>query len=155
MTGKRIKGVGIHELVICSPTGVPVQGGAVYQLAVKQGISPISPRLAGSLITRTVQRNWRNKALNYGGAATLALPVLGQAGVISMTSRFVVALLGGHLFFDDISGQLRANLPDPAPLLDSLLQPDSVLAFAGTCHESTMVTRYTSKNPVSGTFPLQ
>lgn len=151
MTGKRIKGVGIHELVICS-SGT-VQGGAVYQLAVSNGILPISPAQAGTLFRQTAARSVPALLLAGAGYASLGVPVLGQAGVISMTSRFIVGILSGHALFDSFRGQVQAQLPDPTPLLGSLLDPESVLTLSG-CKESKMVTRF-GKNVISGTFPLR
>jgi hypothetical protein len=153
LTGKRISGVGIHDLVICSPGGASIRGGAIYQLAVAQGIQPISPALARALFRQTVQRNWRNTVLRGAGYASLGIPVLGQAGVISMTSRWIVSLLSGHVVFDALQSDLRANLPDPEPVLGSLLDPEGIVTFAGNCRESKMVTRF-GRNVISGTFLL-
>ncbi len=153
LTGKRIAGVGIHEVLICSPDGAPVRGGAVYQLAISHGIEPISPPLARALFRTTVQRNWRNTVLRGGAYASLGIPVLGQAGVISMTSKWIISLLSGHVVFDSLQSDLRAQLPDPEPLLSTLLDPEGIVQFAGNCRESKMVTRF-NKSAVSGTFPL-
>ena len=150
MTGKRIKGVGIHELVICS-SGT-VQAGAVYQLAVSNGILPISPAQAGTLFRQTAARSVPAIMLAGAGYASLGIPVLGQAGVISMTSRLIVGILSGHALFDSFRGQVQAQLPDPTPLLTALLDPEAVLTLTG-CKESKMITRF-GKIVVSGTFPL-
>jgi hypothetical protein len=153
LTGKRISGVGIHDLVICSPLDLPVRAGSVYQLAVAQGISPLSPALATALFRSTVNRNWRNIALDIGADASVGIPVLGQAGIISMSAKWVTALLSGHFVFDSMKARLTSHLPDPTPVLGSLLDPGSVLTFMGSCREAMMITRYGRKD-VSGTFLL-
>lgn len=153
ITGKTIAGVGVHDLVICSPTGNPIPAGTIYQLASAHGIEPISPVLADSLFRATVARNWRNTLLTAGTAASIGIPVLGQSGIISMSNPWVVALLGGHVMFDAIEGQIRSRIPDPGPVLRLLLDPNGIVNFNGACREATMITRY-GKNVVSGVFAL-
>lgn len=153
LTGKQIPGVGMYQVVVCSPSGFPIPAGKVYQIATDHGIAPLAPQTAAALFKRTVSMNWRNIALMAGVDASIGIPVLGQAGLVSMSSKWIVSLLTGHVLFDSVQNQIRQNIPDPAPVLNSLLDPDSMISFAGACKSSSMVTVY-HKNPTSGTFPL-
>lgn len=153
LTGKQIQGIGIYQLIVCSPSGFPIPAGHVYQVATDHGIAPLAPATAAALFKRTVDHNWRNIAIMAGVDASIGIPVLGQAGLISMSSKYIVSLLTGHVLFDSLQRQLQANIPDPAPVLSTLLDPDSMISFAGACKSSSMVTVF-HKNPTSGTFPL-
>lgn len=155
VTGRNIRGVGIYDLVVCSPTGAFVQGGSVYQTAVGAGISPLGPAEAKFLFTQTVSRSPGNLLLEIGADASIALPVLGQSGLISMSSKYVVSLLAGHVLFDNIQNQVRAHLPDPSSVTNLLLDPQSTIVFPnGACKEATMIARFSGKTQVVGTFPI-
>lgn len=153
LTGKQIQGVGMYQVIACSPSGFPIPAGHVYQVATERGISPLAPAVAAALFRRTASLNWRQIAITAGVDASIGIPVLGQAGLISMSSKYIVGLLTGHALFDSLQKQLQANTPDPGPVLERLLDPDSMINFAGACKSSTLVTVY-HKNPTSGTFPL-
>lgn len=155
LTGKRIPGVGIADVVICSPA--PIPAGAVYQTLVRNGVSPIRPASAKALFNRTVALNWRNLLLEAAADASIGIPVLGQSGVIKMSAKWVVAILAGHAVIDSLSGQVRSHIPDPSPVLSSLLDPGEVLAFAGSvtgCRESSVIIRFT-KDTKPGVFVIQ
>ncbi len=154
LTGRRIPGIGIHDLIVCSPTGAPVISGSVYQLAVTHGVEPIAPAQARALFRRTASRSVWSVLFKGVGYAAIGVPILGQAKVVSMSSQLIFGMLSGHGVIDLARGDVQAQIPDPGPLLAGLLDPESVLSFAGTCRESRMVTVY-HKNPVSGTFLLQ
>lgn len=148
------KNVDTDYLIICGLAGTSVQSGRIYQLANEKKIMPLSPSSAKSLLFRRKAMNPWTLALDVGTAASLALPVLGQSGVISMSSKWAVATLSGHAVFDYVQGQVQSRIPDPAPTIDLLLDPNNVLIFTGSCIEATMATRHV-KRPVSGTFQVQ
>jgi hypothetical protein len=157
LTGKRIAGVGIADVVVCSPSGLPIPSGVVYQTLVRNGISPIRPESAKALFNRTVALNWRNLVLEGAADASIGIPVLGQSGVIKMTTKWVVAILAGHAVIDSLSNQARAHMPDPSPVLSSLLDPGDVLTFAGAatgCHESSVIIRF-NRDTKPGIFVIQ
>jgi hypothetical protein len=95
--------------MICSPSGNPISAGSVYRLASQQGISWISPSLAGPLFHKTAALSLPSLLLSGATYASLGIPVLGQAGVISMTSKFIVGILSGHALFDSFKSQLQAQ----------------------------------------------
>ncbi len=152
--GRKLRGIGIDALLICSPDNFPVRGGDVYQTASRLGISWISPSLAASPFRKSAALSAPNLLLSGATYATLAIPIAGQVGLIAMTSKVVVGLLAGHALFDSFKSQIQTQVPDPTALLSSLLDPEAVLTFSGGCRESRMIVGY-HKNPVSGTFPVQ
>ncbi len=153
LAGKRISGIGIDALMICSPAGAPISGGSIYKTASQQGISWISPTLAGPMLRKTAARSAPSLLFSAATYASLGIPVLGQAKVISMSSKFVIGLLSGHALFDSFKSQIQYQVPDPSAFLATLLDPETSLTFAGGCRESRMVVGW-HKNPIAGTFPI-
>ena len=148
------RNISTDYLVICAPSGTSIQAGSIYQLANANHMEPLSPSAAKSLLYRRKSTNGWTLLLNVGTAASLAIPVLGQSGVISMNAKWVVTVLGGHAVFDYASGQIASRIPDPGPTIDILLDPNAILSFSGSCVEATMVVR-TQKHPVSGIYQVQ
>lgn len=146
--------VAISYLVICAPAATAVPAGLVYQLADVSGIGPLSPSAAKSLLYRQRSLNKWAILLEIGKDASLAIPVLGQSGVVAMSSKWVVAMLSGHAIFDALAGQVQSRIPDPAPTINLLLDPNTVLQFTGPCMDATMAVRR-SKAAASGTFALR
>jgi len=144
-------------LIICAPPGTSVPAGSLYQLASDNGIAPLSPAIAKSLLYRNKSLNKWTLLLDAATAGSLAIPVLGQSGVISMSSKWVVTLLGSHAVLDYATTQIASRIPDPAPTIDLLLDPNAILSFNGACVEATMAVVKAgvgNKRAVKGKFAL-
>lgn len=156
LVGKVIPGVGIYDIVVCSPLQIPVAVGSIYQTAVTHGISPLGPGQAKVLFEQTASRSRGSILLEIGADAAIALPVLGQSGLVSMSSKYVVGLLAGHVLFDSIQNQIRARIPDPSSVVNLLLDPAGIITFpGGACKEGMMVARYIGKAQPRGTFSVR
>lgn len=132
------RNVAIDYLIICAPPNTSVPTGSIYQTASANGISPLSPAAAKSELYRRQSFNGWSLLLDTATMGSLAIPVLGQSGIISMSTKWVVAALGGHAVFDYASTRISAAIPNPAPTIDILLDPNATLIFTGACVEATM-----------------
>ena len=161
--------VSTDYLIICAPAGTSLPAGTIYQLATDNGIAPLSPMIAKSLLYRRKAMNKWTLLLDAGTAGSLAIPVLGQSGVIAMSSKWVVTLLGSHAVLDYATTQVSARIPDPGPTIDMLLDPNAILSFNGSCVEATMAvstakgasltgtpgTKRGLRRPIRGTFTIK
>lgn len=158
MVGHTIPNIGMDEVTICAPPGTTVSGGSVYQLANSVGISTLSPALTRRVFTRTAALSKQQTiftAVQYG---LLAVPIMGEAGVITLSSKSLFSLLAGHGIFDMLSAKYAPLLPDPSPFLDDLLDPQASFILSGDCKVATIGVEYSGKvaarAPVRGRFAL-
>jgi hypothetical protein len=147
------KNVDIDYLVICGPSGTSVPSGMIYQLADANGITPLSPAAVTSLLGRKKALNPWSIAIEVGKDASIGIPVLGQGKIISMSASWVVALLSGHVLFDNVQNQVESRIPDPGPTISILLDPKGTLTFSNSCSEATIGVLH-KKVAVAGTFRL-
>jgi len=158
MVGHTIKNIGMDEITICAPIGTTVSGGAVFQLANSLGISTLSPNLTQRIFTRTAALSKQALIYNTAKWGLLAVPIAGQVGLISMSSKIVTSLLVGHGLVDQVQSYYSPLLPDPSPFLTDLLDPQGNFILSGNCKVATMGVEYTGKaamkNPVRGRYSL-
>ena len=143
LTGKRIKGVQVLSVTVCSDVPASISGGMLYQAVARAGIAPISSKLAPAIIERTVDRNWRKIAIELIRSATLIGATLTSSGVITATKTVTNLLIVAHTAGDEVSGILQSRLPDATPLLSNLLASEATISLgAGGCHEALMLAVY-------------
>jgi hypothetical protein len=148
------RNVDTDELTICAPAGTSVQAGLIYQLANAHKIQTLSPAIVKSQLYQKQRMNKWEILIDVLGDASIAIPILGQAGgVISLSTKKQVILLGAHAVFDMAKPQVESRLPNPAPTIDRLLDPESVLLFSGACIDATMGVRH-RKYGIAGTYAL-
>lgn len=148
------RNIDTDELTICAPTGTSVQAGLIYQLANAHKLDPRSPAIVKAQLYQKQRMNKWEIFFDVAADASLAIPIFGQSGgVIKMTAKRTVILLGIHGVFDMARPQVESRLPNPAPTIDRLLDPESVLLFSGACIDATMGVRH-RKNGISGTYTL-
>lgn len=148
--------VDVDYLVICGPFGTSVAAGLIYQLANANGIMALSPASVQSLLTRRKALNPWSLLIEVGKDASIGIPVLGESKIISMTAPWIVALLSGHVLFENVQNQVESRIPDPGPTISMLLDPKSTINFSNSCSEATMgVGHRPNKKKIAGTFPLK
>lgn len=129
MTGKRIPGVQILGVTMCSD----VRGGDVYQALNHVGIATIMPRNAVAIVEQTVNRNWRKTALDAGKIGALLAAAFTTSGVIAASPKVASALIVGHQVGDQVGELVRQRLPDPRGLLDALIDPEGRIEAGAGC----------------------
>ncbi len=157
VAGRKIPGVGLTEVVLCSSTTEVVSNGRVYQAAVRNGLSPLSPALASATLGRIAATNFWSLALDgitdLGGLTA----ALGAAHVIQMTDQMVTGLAMARPAVDIAKIRVRARIPNPAPFEGMLLDPTKSSVFTGPgCLDLLMVTKYVpGAKDLLGPFPVE
>lgn len=157
MTGKKIRGVGLTAVTVCSTDIAHVPVGTVFQNAISHGISPIDPDIAIAMVNRKVGFSIYHilPHIVSDGAAGVAVLMAGR--VISATNPWLVGLISLAEVGKIAQQQFESHAPDPAPLFKSLLDPNASMDFSGkACHRGMMVTRYKGKqsDKADGTYSL-
>jgi len=117
-----------------------VPNGAIYQSAAAQGIAYVSPSSGAQILATKAALNWKTLLNTAAGDGSIGAVVLGLTKAISMSSGWTVGLALFHGFWDTFgSGVLATSVPNPQPLIQSLLQPNQATALAGTCAEGSML----------------
>ncbi len=144
LTGKVIPSVQIVGVIVCPAVGNAsnISAGRLYGAAVQARFSPILPKFAVSVIQSTVARNWRQYALEAAQVLSIAAVGLTASGVIKSTAQVTVGLATGHSIADYVSDRIRAKLPDAAPLILALLDPESKLDLSDGCRSSAILSLF-------------
>lgn len=150
LTGKVIPSVQLMFIDVCAEGVATIPAGKVYEAAVRANISPIGPATASTILTQTAGRNWRvyvletYKVLSIVGVTLVASDTIKQ----KLSDKGITAgmLAATNIAADQISNNLKSRVPDPTPLLTTLLGADTVFSFSGPgCRSGAIVTVYRGK----------
>lgn len=147
-------GVDTYYLMICGPAGTSIPAGSIYQTASEKKMTPLSPDTVKSLLYRKQSSSKLGWTISLARDAVTTIPMLGAANVISMNVPWVVGLLAANPTINKIENQLQAQIPDPTPTVNLLLDPGAVLLFTGPCFQATIGAGHHKRMP-SGTFVIQ
>ena len=139
-----IPGVAATDVEICPRGGNNrvVRSAEVYQAAVSAGFLPIGPSVVDVMITRTLQRNWRQIGADVVAVGTSAASIVTSSGVVTADQKWTTGLATGGVILGLVARQLKTRIPDPAGWRGKLLAGDIDLA-GGRCEEGRiMFVRY-------------
>lgn len=144
LTGKRIKGVQIVSVIACPAViSIPsISGGELYSAAITQGYEPILPQFAAAVITDAAASNKWQIALEVFRVASIAAIV---AGTRSLNATQLLVINGAHQIGDELSSRIQTRLPNPAPLISALLDPEKTLDITHGCQVSAILAVYPSE----------
>ena len=143
LTGKRISGVSLNAVVVCSASPATIPIGRIYQLAAQHGISYLKPEEARALILRTVSFNWTNLLLDALTDGPQGAAFLGASKLVSMSNPVIAALIGSSAIIGLATKRIKTFAPDPSPLLKDLLDPKATMTFTTAgCNSGIIATRY-------------
>lgn len=158
LTGKRIRGVALNAVIVCSPVPVTIPIGRIYQLAAQHGISYLKPEEATAMIIRTVSFNWTNILLDALTDGPQGAAFLGASKLVSMSNPVIAALIGSSAIIGLATKRIKTFAPDPSPVLKDLLDPKATMTFAAAgCSSGIIATRYKGRKSDNsdGTWVIQ
>ena len=158
MVGKKVRGVGLTSVTVCSASPAKFASGLIWQSAVSHGISPIDPDIATAMINRKVAWSLYTVIPHLFTDGAGGLAALGAGRVISMSSPWLVGLVALSATTNIVMGQIASHKPDPSVLFKNLLDPTGTMVFDGaSCKRAMLVTRYKGKKTeqADGVYTIQ
>lgn len=156
LTGKRIVGVQLIAVEICSTHPATFGAGLILQYASALGIQYHSPKIGSAIVQHTTDLNWRNVIINTAKVGTMLAAALTVSGTIAASAAWQTGLVVGHAATDSLPMLFSPGAPNPDPYLSGVLDANGTITVTpDRCVEATFSGVF-GKNSVvlSGPIPI-